>query len=373
MNIVFINPKFHPIVGGGETYLFDLATLLMNAGHDVTILTAPHKDRNQRSYPFMVRHIPGLSDEAPLPNRAAPGLYRALKQLRPDVLHVHGYMSYWLLMPFLNELDDVVKVLSIHSTPKLAKRIFGTFSDYDAEVAFARFILEHPSITAVCVGSQYYAESLKLIAPSAPIRVLPFFVRVERFPFVSERSGHIILFPSRILERKGVFEAIYMLDGLPSHFRLSLPAFDRSLPDTVHARAQDLIDSLGLAERIDIPEQPVKYEDMQPYYTQALVTIMPSHYEGFGIALIESMASGTPVVASDIPGINEVVIHGLSGLLVPPYSPEELRTAVSKLADGDGDIRAEIADAALSRVRSVYSPDIHLTELMNVYSEGVYA
>jgi len=75
------------------------------------------------------------------------------------------------------------------------------------------------------------------------------------------------------------------------------------------------------------------------------VFCLASHYEGLPIALMEALALGLPVVATDVGGIREIVTDGEEGLLVPPGAPEQLAGALLRVVD-DGALRARLADAA---------------------------
>lgn len=74
---------------------------------------------------------------------------------------------------------------------------------------------------------------------------------------------------------------------------------------------------------------------IEPYYAAADVFVLPSRGEGLPITVLEAMAAELPVVASDIPGIAEVVQDGTTGLLVPPDEPNKLATAMIKAVNND--------------------------------------
>lgn len=72
--------------------------------------------------------------------------------------------------------------------------------------------------------------------------------------------------------------------------------------------------------------------DITPLLSYADIKVMPSYWEGLGIAAIEAMASGIPVIASNVEGLNEVIRHKVTGILVPPGNPEKLAEAIDSIA-----------------------------------------
>ena len=93
---------------------------------------------------------------------------------------------------------------------------------------------------------------------------------------------------------------------------------------------------------------------------QALSTagllVLPSRAEGFGLVLIEAMAAGVPVVATDVPGIRDVVRHDLTGLLVPPDDPAALAAAIDRAVTDDA-LRRQLVAAARADVRRRFTWD----------------
>ncbi len=95
-------------------------------------------------------------------------------------------------------------------------------------------------------------------------------------------------------------------------------------------RLQALSERLGLADRITF-FGPVDDTTLKNAYRQADLFCLPSRQEGFGIAFLEAMAAGLPVVAGSVAAVPELVDHGRTGMLVPPNDTEQLATALIHL------------------------------------------
>lgn len=122
-----------------------------------------------------------------------------------------------------------------------------------------------------------------------------------------------------------------------------------------HQRAEleKQIAELGLRDRV-ILRGPTK--GPAEALAQIDLLVLPSEAEGFGLVLIEAMAAGVPVVATNAPGIRDVVRDGQTGLLVPVGAPDHLASAIARLLD-DAALRKRLVDAARSDVISRFSWD----------------
>lgn len=96
------------------------------------------------------------------------------------------------------------------------------------------------------------------------------------------------------------------------------------------------------------------------------VLAAPSHMEGLNTSILDAMALGRPVVASRVGGIPEAVVHGETGLLVPPGDPDALARAVRRLAD-DPALARRLGEAARRRVREKFSADAMVEGTLEVY------
>ena len=100
-------------------------------------------------------------------------------------------------------------------------------------------------------------------------------------------------------------------------------------------RLQDLAKDLEVDEVIDFVGM-VDQEDLPLYYNAADVCVLPSYYESFGLAALESMACGTPVVATRVGGLSTVIHHGHTGYLKSWRCPEAFANSLEMIISSDG-------------------------------------
>jgi D-inositol-3-phosphate glycosyltransferase len=121
-------------------------------------------------------------------------------------------------------------------------------------------------------------------------------------------------------------------------------------------RLQALSQELGLTDQVRfIKAQP--QDILVQYYAAADVFVMPSHYESFGMVVLEAMACGTPVVASNVGGLASTVVHGGTGFLVPEGDWHAFAQAILRLVASPL-LREAFAQAGVQRARSFAWPCI---------------
>jgi glycosyltransferase involved in cell wall biosynthesis len=109
-----------------------------------------------------------------------------------------------------------------------------------------------------------------------------------------------------------------------------------------------------------------KFVNVKPFYSRMDVFVLPSIYEGFGIVLLEAMASGVPVVATNVDGIKEVIIDTECGILIPPKSPEAIADAVLKIIENP-QLSKSLTDEGFKRVK-LFDIQEHIMKLDNLYT-----
>lgn len=125
-----------------------------------------------------------------------------------------------------------------------------------------------------------------------------------------------------------------------------------------------VVDEEGLDEYVTVTGRVPVVEE---YYALADVFVSSSTFEGMPIAHLEAMAAGLPIVATDIPGVREVVADGETGLLVPPTDPDALSEAMLDLRSAER--RAEFSNAGYERVSGEFSIDQTVEDHITLYRE----
>lgn len=164
-------------------------------------------------------------------------------------------------------------------------------------------------------------------------------------------TDRIILYLGRLMERKRAGDLVQ-----------ALPAILKLVPDARllivgkrnanAARIEALAAELGVAARVTLVDH-VPYAQVPYYYAMASVYCLPSAYEGFPFTVLEAMACGTPVVASDISGIDEQIKHGENGLLHPIGRTDLIAHHICRVLEEPA-LGLRLAEAAGKKVREQY-------------------
>lgn len=174
------------------------------------------------------------------------------------------------------------------------------------------------------------------------------------------------LFVGRVTDQKGIFHLLEAARALPPGVQLVLCA---AAPDTPEIEAR---------LRRAVPDHPnvlwidamVPVDTVVQLYSHAAVFVCPSVYEPFGLINLEAMACETPVVASAVGGILEVVEDGVTGLLVPPARPDELAAALRRVLENP-ELGRRLGRAGRRRVEERFSWASVAERTERVYGEAI--
>lgn len=172
-----------------------------------------------------------------------------------------------------------------------------------------------------------------------------------------------LLLPGRIVHEKGhadFLQALAILRDQGRQFSATL-AGDGPLRDEVKAA----IRRLGLSDWVDITGR-LEHRRMLQTIAGADIVVVPSRFEGFGLAAVEAMALSRPVLATAVGGLTEIIEHGRSGVLVPPNDPVAMAHALASL-EPDAPLRARLGAGGRRRVEQVFELPVIATQLRGIY------
>ena len=186
---------------------------------------------------------------------------------------------------------------------------------------------------AACVVACNGDVARDILRSGAPVHLLPHGVDLERFrPQPQPVTGPMrLLAVGRLVEKKGFHILLAALTRLKFPFRLSITG-----EGPERERLANMIATNGLADRVTL-EGSLTHAELPAAYERAHVVVVPSiqdrsgDRDGLPNVVLEALASGRPVIASDISAIKSAVRHGETGLLVPPGDPVVLAHALEQL------------------------------------------
>jgi starch synthase len=175
-----------------------------------------------------------------------------------------------------------------------------------------------------------------------------------------------VLFVGRITDQKGIFHLLEAVPQLPAGVQVVLCA---SAPDTPEIEER-LRRAVAGQPNVKWINEMVPVDDVTQLYSHAAVFCCPSVYEPFGLINLEAMACETPVVASAVGGILEVVEDGKTGLLVPPANAEALAAALNRVL-GNPALGRSMGQAGRRRVEEHFAWASVAERTEQVYADAI--
>ncbi|MBL7730464.1 MAG: N-acetyl-alpha-D-glucosaminyl L-malate synthase BshA [Chitinophagaceae bacterium] len=309
----------YPTFGGSGVLATELGKALAQKGHMVHFITYQQPVRLNSFVPNIFYHevqVPTypLFDYPPYETALASTMVDVIKNNDLDLLHVHyaiphasaAYMAKQILK---KEGKDIPVITTLHGTDIT---LVGRDKTYAPVVTFS--INESDAITAV--SENLRDETFKHFAITKEIEVIVNFVDVSRFSRKPIDAFKKVLAPNgeKILLHASNFRKIKRVQDVVKIFaevRKELPAkllFVGDGPE--RSTAEDLGRELGVCDDIRFVG---KQEQMEDILVIADLFLLTSEYESFGLAALEAMAAGVPVISTNAGGLTEINIHGETG------------------------------------------------------------
>lgn len=383
--------------GGMNVYVREIALELSKRNIAVDIYTRREATEtplidNSLADNIRVVHISAGPEQALSPDEVYPYLTQftagvlALitnERIQYDVIYSHYWLS-GLVAHVLEESLGTPFVQMFHTLGHMKNRIV-----MSGLPPLAPNVRVHSEIKIVRWASRIVAatvaEQSQLLwlyrADRRKIAIIPPGVNAERFyplPMAQTKhqlgiaiDSHLILFVGRIEPLKGVeniLHALYLLHQqtpqMLSNVCFAVVGGDLEHADRELTRLRQLSVQLGLSQYVRF--LGAQDHSMLPvYYSAALVVMMPSDYESFGLAALEAMACGTPVIASQVGGLAYLIKDGETGFLVPVRQPEILAERISFLISNPH--KREQMGRAAARLAQQYTWPSVVDQLLSMF------
>ncbi|RBP65442.1 type III pantothenate kinase [Brevibacterium sanguinis] len=379
--------------GGQNVHVGKLASELAQRGHEVTVFTR----REDETSPDVVEMEPGvrvvhvstgadryipkdeLLDHMPAFGREVARLWSENPEQRPDILHTHFWMSGLAGRTALETAGlDVPLVHTYHALGSVKRRFQGSEDTSPAERTDLETSLGHAADAIIATCQDEVSELAALGIDTTKVSVVPCGVDTEEFrpaewttgsaslptavaaPWPCTRRKRIVSL-GRLVPRKGVDLVIRGLARLAAR---GIDDVDLEIiggsgtggsieTDPEVERLSALAAQLGVEDRVRFRGQLGRDEIPEVIRSATLVACTP-WYEPFGIVPLEAMACGVPVVATSVGGLQDTIVDGVTGLLIPPQDVDAFATAAARLIT-DPEYAQELGRAGIDRVRERFT------------------
>ena len=367
--------------GGQNVHVAALAAGLAQRGHEVTV----HTRRDDASLPervvtqdgYNVVHVPaGPAHELPKDDllrhmpEFATNLRRSWAEHAPDLVHAHFWMSG---LASVAAAGEIPVLQTFHALGSVKRRHQGDADTsppnrIELERSLCRTVAH---VVATCTDEVFELRRLGLTTDR--VSIVPCGVDTSVFtpdgPVAPRNERRRLLVLGRLVERKGQDDAVRALRAVPDAELVVVggPPTDRIDADPEVRRLRGIAAEAGVADRL-VFAGSVARADVPAWVRSADVVLAVPWYEPFGITPLEAMACGRPVVASAVGGLQDSVVDGGTGDLVPPRDPERLgRVLAALLAD---DVRrAAYGAAGVERARDRYRWSRVVADTDSVYRQ----
>ena len=399
LRVLSVN-KFHHVTGGADRYYLEWSRLLERRGHEV-IPFSMQDERNQETpyaryfvdrvdfFDSRARDLPAMALRVLYSTQARKRIEALIRDTQPNIAHLHN---------IAHQLSPSI----LHSLKKFHIPVIQTVHDYKFGCP-AYMFYTHGRVCERCKGRRYYnvvlhkcnhgalaASALNCaemylhellgmyknvdlyISPSnflrkkmieygiSPERVLwvPNFITLEEYSPDYSHDDYF-LFCGRLLELKGIRTLIAAMEHIkePRLYVVGDGELRHELESYAAQRGMDNVSFLGYKSG----------EELKSIIAKSMFSVIPSEwYENLPYAILESFALGTPVLASNIGGIPELIAPGVDGALFQPGDVADLVARIRELVARRESL-AEMGRRARAKIEKQYGAEAHYESMMSLY------
>ncbi|MEM2522664.1 MAG: glycosyltransferase family 4 protein [Candidatus Bathyarchaeia archaeon] len=371
MRVLMVTPCYYPVKGGTETIVKNLATMLNKSGVQTDVM-AFNVDQNrnpkwqgktEKIDGITVYRIPALewipikhSDRITLGVNFIPGRFTNILK-NYDIIHFH---EFELSFPFFSFFVKKPKIIHLH----------GIDYDFLKKCHISRFLLKNLAHLYIAISRRMKKELMDLGIFKGKIAYLPNSIDINLFTPRKEKEDNLLLFVGRISPEKGVHILIKALQYLKEPVRLVVigpPAWNVDYHQNIlrmikreNNRGKHEIKYLGAMEQIELVE----------WYQKASLFILPSFAEGTPVTILEALACETPVIATPVGGIPEIIKNHETGILVRPEA-HHLAEAIQYLIENKY-MRLKMGRKGRMYVIKEHSLEVVAKKLCTIYQQLIH-
>lgn len=388
MKILIIAGQFYPDLAGSGIATHYIAQNLAARGHAVTVcVDATNEYLNINPNPsFNIEFIPDfklfMAGKAGF-KVSAEALYEVVGRQRPDVIHVYSYMPM-LLLSLMPKVKSAQVFFTFWNAPNKGERALGLYQSSALDLQLAREIIAMDGYDRMILGSKCSFESaLDLGANSS--RTSFAYHGIDMSQFLRDMESHstdlddyfaissddiVVTLPGRITARKGVFEAVRALAIVrrTHDVKLLLTSTGGKEDEQTIQELTKLAAKLGVRDALVFSDKMLPREVMPALYKRSNVVIAPSYYEGLGFTAIEALVASRPLVATNVPGLDEIGQDDLNCLMIPPKDEKSLAAAILRLLE-DSNLAHRLSSEGPRTVRK-FDMNLFVDYLEKEYGEA---
>ena len=355
--------------GGMSVYVRELARELGRLGHQVDIFTRRRDSREKATVDLFAHvrliHLQAGSNGDVHKLALYPHLdefcnelerFRLREGIHYDLIHSHYWLS-GLVGNWARDRWGVPHLILFHTLGALKNRTVEPEREPELRISAEKQLVE--CCDRILASTKREKNDLVHFYGADPedIAVVPCGVNLDLFrPLDKSKAreqlgldpqGPLVLFVGRFAPLKGIERLLASMTCLRHHRRLRLVivggnGYDR--PESVNLVR--LSEELGIRDSV-VFQGRIEHAKLPPFYSAADVLVVPSYYESFGLVALESLACGTPVVATRVGAMPDILRDGETGCVVPDGSPRSLAQGIDSVLNG---CRARSADAIRASV-----------------------
>jgi D-inositol-3-phosphate glycosyltransferase len=356
--------------GGQNVHVNALSRALAARGHQLVIFTRRDDPALPVQVPLadrvLVEHVPAgppgplaKDDLLAFVQDFAGYLAERFADESPDLVHAHFWMSGLAALQATAGLQIPV-VQTFHALGSVKRRFQGSADPSPPQRVKIEALIGRTVARVIASCADEVGELRRMGLAAAQIGVVPCGVDIDRFrptaAHFGPRTPPHLLSIGRLVERKGVDDVIRAMAAVPEGVTLTVaggpPVADLDA-DPEARRLRAIAERLGVADRVRFLGQ-VPHQEVPGLVRSADLVVCTPWYEPFGMVALEAMACGVPVVASAVGGLQDTVLPGVTGELVPARSPDRLAHTLCRLFDDPVRMQA-YRFAAADRARAAFS------------------